>query len=127
MLELVTECFLLVSDWVADHLPEVQKWVTKVVTDCFVPVWDWVIDQLSKVREWITGHPYATAAIIAFASILIFAPGIMPRIVLDFLGFGIKGITRGSIAAHFQSLFLGGFIPPGSIFAFLQSAGATLL
>lgn len=41
------------------------------------------------------------------------------------LGFGSVGIGAGSIAAGVQSMLYGGLIPAGSIFAVLQSVGAT--
>ncbi|KAI6095169.1 hypothetical protein EV401DRAFT_2048123 [Pisolithus croceorrhizus] len=41
-----------------------------------------------------------------------------------FLGFGSKGVTKGSAAATYQSSRLGQTIPAGSTFSSLQSMGA---
>ena len=40
-------------------------------------------------------------------------------------GFGSIGIAAGSLAAWIQSTFFGGLILKGSLFALLQSIGAT--
>ncbi|ODN90792.1 hypothetical protein L198_06109 [Cryptococcus wingfieldii CBS 7118] len=44
--------------------------------------------------------------------------------LLSLAGFGQAGVTSGSLAAWFQSYFLGGYIAQGSWFAYLQSVGA---
>ncbi|KAI5982991.1 hypothetical protein EDC04DRAFT_2839897 [Pisolithus marmoratus] len=104
MLEVVTECFRLVSDWFADHLPKVKTWVTKLVTNCFIPLWDWVNDQLPKVQEWVTNHPYATVAIV-IVLILITVLAIKEETVLFFLVFAIKQAAGGAFAAFLRSWF----------------------
>ena len=47
----------------------------------------------------------------------------VPPIVLPMLGFGAGGVTGGSIAAMVQAKI--GNVAAGSLFAYLQSAGAT--
>ncbi|CAE6511380.1 unnamed protein product [Rhizoctonia solani] len=41
------------------------------------------------------------------------------------LGFGAGGVAAGSLAAAIQSAFYGAAVPAGSLFAILQSIGAT--
>ena len=43
------------------------------------------------------------------------------RFILNLLGFGVKGIIKGSIAAAIQSWY--GLVAAGSLFAKLTSAG----
>ncbi|XP_076357678.1 interferon alpha-inducible protein 27, mitochondrial-like [Tachypleus tridentatus] len=45
-------------------------------------------------------------------------------LILSALGFSTVGVTAGSAAALFQSVFYGGSIASGSLFSFLQSIGA---
>lgn len=45
-------------------------------------------------------------------------------LIVPAIGFGAAGVTAGSLAAAYQSAFLGGTIASGSIFATLQSIGA---
>ncbi|KAF8708345.1 hypothetical protein RHS03_03397, partial [Rhizoctonia solani] len=40
-------------------------------------------------------------------------------------GFGPAGVAAGSAAAAWQSIAYGGLVPAGSVFAILQSIGAT--
>ncbi|KAK0504345.1 hypothetical protein EDD18DRAFT_1099542 [Armillaria luteobubalina] len=46
-------------------------------------------------------------------------------LVLTIIGFGVSGIVGGSPAALYQSLCYGGHTPAASVFAFLQSTGAS--
>lgn len=46
----------------------------------------------------------------------------IPKFILPFIGFGITGITKGSIAALIHSSI--GNVTAGSFFALMQSAGA---
>ncbi|KAH9228262.1 hypothetical protein K456DRAFT_57543 [Colletotrichum gloeosporioides 23] len=41
--------------------------------------------------------------------------------ILAVIGFGALGPIGGSFAAWFQSVFYGGFVPAGGLFALLQS------
>ncbi|KAI1366811.1 hypothetical protein F5Y08DRAFT_300157 [Xylaria arbuscula] len=84
------------------------------------------------VGEWITRaqedletNPVGTLLgamwdVTKFGVVLV--PGLLWGPVLNFLGFGAAGIGQGTIAAAVQSIL--GPIAPGSVFAFLQSAGA---
>lgn len=49
--------------------------------------------------------------------------GIMGALTLPLLGFGAGGVAKGSAAAAWQSYI--GVVAAGSLFAFLQSVGAT--
>ncbi|KAF9038608.1 hypothetical protein BJ165DRAFT_1407746 [Panaeolus papilionaceus] len=46
-------------------------------------------------------------------------------IVLRLVGFGINGITPGSLAALWQSVYYGAVVPAGSVFATLTSCAMT--
>ncbi|TFK47699.1 hypothetical protein OE88DRAFT_1665270 [Heliocybe sulcata] len=62
---------------------------------------------------------------LALAGILLLpaVPSIIMGVV-RLLGFGPLGVVAGSVAAAVQSAVYGAFIPAGSLFAAMQSAGA---
>src|SRR5437016_1464070 len=79
---------------------------------------------LTSVRDiwkdsWVMG--IAAGSALGLASWLI-SPMILMAIVHG-LGFGVEGVTAGSFAAWFMSLYKG-FIVRGSIVSILQSIGA---
>ncbi|KAL1792833.1 hypothetical protein ACET3X_009340 [Alternaria dauci] len=47
---------------------------------------------------------------------------LLPTLLLAPIGFGMAGVTAGSAAVAWQSII--GNVPAGSLFSFLQSAGA---
>ncbi|KAJ8595402.1 hypothetical protein M405DRAFT_363712 [Rhizopogon salebrosus TDB-379] len=48
------------------------------------------------------------------------------HIPVRLLGFMGPGVNKGPLAALYQSRVLGGYVPRGSVFAGLQSFGATI-
>ncbi|KAI0505462.1 hypothetical protein F5B22DRAFT_525116 [Xylaria bambusicola] len=79
----------------------------------------------AQARENLQRNPVETilAAVWDVTRIgVVVVPGLLWGPVLNFLGFGAAGIGQGTAAAAAQSIL--GPIAPGSLFAFLQSAGA---
>ncbi|KAI6106500.1 hypothetical protein EDD17DRAFT_1562439 [Pisolithus thermaeus] len=129
VVKFVTECFLLVSDWITDHLPEAQGWVTShpfyvaaaivgvvILIFVFVPwILSWVALAVNAVRSGLK-----SVFQLVWRSLQWFG-----RAFVHCLGFRTKGVTKGSTAALYQSRRLGGSIPAGSTFSSFQSVGAT--
>ncbi|CUA70983.1 hypothetical protein RSOLAG22IIIB_09261 [Rhizoctonia solani] len=65
----------------------------------------------------------ATAAKYAAIASLVVTAGAL--VAPPLLGFTASGVAAGSIAAAIQSALYGGAVPAGTLFAFLQSIGAT--
>ena len=63
--------------------------------------------------------PYAGVAVATGTAAVVAAP-----VVLSAVGFTATGVTVGSVAAFIQSVFYGGYVGSGSLFALTQSAGA---
>ncbi|KAI5987513.1 hypothetical protein EDD15DRAFT_2293321 [Pisolithus albus] len=129
------------SDEFVPSISHIISTVVKFVTGYFVLVSDWITDHFSEVQGWVISHPLYVAAAIFGVVILVFVlvPCIassafqlawrglqwLGRAFVRCLGFGTKGVTKGSTAAHYQSRRLGGSIPAGSMFSSFQSVGAT--
>ncbi|KAK0243861.1 hypothetical protein EDD85DRAFT_177783 [Armillaria nabsnona] len=94
---------------------------------------------LEKVLQWIQTALVAIQAnprlTLIISIIIFFGPWILliPLfiiqgaffIVLTIIGFGVSGIVGGSPAALYQSFCYGGHTPAASVFACLQSTGAS--
>jgi len=76
----------------------------------------WAKDTANKVADPIVKNPKMTATGAAVAA--------APLLALPLIGFGATGVAAGSLAAGWQATI--GNVAGGSIFALLQSAGATL-
>ncbi|KAL1998768.1 hypothetical protein VTN02DRAFT_5600 [Thermoascus thermophilus] len=64
-------------------------------------------------------HPYRAAATgLGIATLPFGGPA---TILLNAVGFSATGPVAGSLAAWYQSTFLGGYIPAGSVFSVLQA------
>ncbi|KAG2030918.1 hypothetical protein BDR03DRAFT_155794 [Suillus americanus] len=97
---------------------------------------------LTEVNNWSIRHPYKSAGALLLISAfenpamlltllqltgttmsLCFLP---VRLIIWHLGFGSRGVEKGSFASRYQSRHYGGNVPRGSGFAKLQSYGATM-
>ncbi|KAG2085822.1 uncharacterized protein F5147DRAFT_83269 [Suillus discolor] len=103
-----------------------------------------VLFVLIAVNNWSIVHPYIAAGVLIllaavtnigafltllqlmgkFAVILCLLP---VQLIIRYLGFGPRGVVKGSLASAYQSSHYGGTVPRGSLFARLQSTGATML
>lgn len=133
---------MLVSDWSKRNLGGTNLMNTDqmLVTRRAVP----------GILEFVTTHPlYAAAVEAAMLIFWLFVLLVIMLVLLSIwfgpapllsllsllrwlaqrivrcLGFGIKGVIKGSWAAFYQSTRLAGHIPVGSVFAWLQSFGAS--
>ncbi|CUA70982.1 hypothetical protein RSOLAG22IIIB_09260 [Rhizoctonia solani] len=79
--------------------------------------WDWDWDWGRFKRTLITAAKYAAVGAAITTTVVWIAPPL--------LGFTASGVAANSIAAAIQSIYYGGFVPAGSLFAILQSIGAT--
>ncbi|CAE6528787.1 unnamed protein product [Rhizoctonia solani] len=70
-----------------------------------------------------SGTSLISAAKYAAAGALVVTGGVL--IVTPLLGFAAPGVAAGSIAAAIQSAVYGAAVPTGSLFAIMQSIGAT--
>ncbi|KAI6123204.1 hypothetical protein EDD16DRAFT_1567543 [Pisolithus croceorrhizus] len=119
-------------------LSHIVSTVVKFFTEYFILVSDWITDHLPEAQEWVTSHPFHVAAAIVGVVLLIFVfvPWILSWVALAVnavwsglksifqlvwrslqwfgrafvhcLGFRTKGVTKGSISRvwllHVQSL-----------------------
>ncbi|KAK3955791.1 hypothetical protein QBC32DRAFT_332650 [Pseudoneurospora amorphoporcata] len=108
---------ITVSDWATNILPLLVKTGKDLAEGARV--------EFEKAQKWASEHPTATVFIIlgvAGLIILVAYPGLIYAPLLDALGFSSEGVIGDSIAAAMHSTI--GNVGPGSVFAFLQSAGA---
>ncbi|KAL4073298.1 hypothetical protein V8B97DRAFT_216157 [Scleroderma yunnanense] len=106
---------------------------------------------LVVINEWTTSHPYLTAGglvlLVANPELLLTPLEVVGRAILStlavlcmlaalpfqllaifflwLLGFRRAGVERDTFAAHYQSRYYHGYIPPNSLFSRFQSYGAT--
>ncbi|KAI6011145.1 hypothetical protein PISMIDRAFT_291286 [Pisolithus microcarpus 441] len=114
------------SDETIPSMSHIISTVVKFVTGYFLLVSDWIIDHFPEVQGWVISQPlYAAAAIVGVAILVFVLVPWLGRVFVRCLGFGTKGVTRGSTAARYQSWRLGGSVPAGSMFSSFQSMGAT--
>ncbi|KIK12553.1 hypothetical protein PISMIDRAFT_433688 [Pisolithus microcarpus 441] len=115
------------SDETIPSMSHIISTVVKVfVTGYFLLASDWIIDHFPEVQGWVISQPlYAAAAIVGVAILVFVLVPWLGRVFVRCLGFGTKGVTRGSTAARYQSRRLGGSVPAGSMFSSFQSMGAT--
>ncbi|ESA42936.1 hypothetical protein GE21DRAFT_6018 [Neurospora crassa] len=84
--------------------------------------------EFEKAQKWAAEHPTATFFIILLvvagvtSIVMVAYPQLIYKPMLDTVGFTFKGVRADSIAAAVHSYI--GNVSPGSLFAFLQSAGA---
>ncbi|KZT23893.1 hypothetical protein NEOLEDRAFT_505223 [Neolentinus lepideus HHB14362 ss-1] len=85
---------------------------------------------LSNAKEWFKAHKeifIVIAIVLLILFLIIILTVAIPHLLVGIvhsLGFGVKGIAKGSLAALYQATFLGGSILKGSVFACMQSVGA---
>ena len=83
----------------------------------------WCENSKKLIFNWICKFYDGNKFEIPFAITLVLP--LLPAIV-PLLGFREKGILEGSLAAKFQSYFLGGNIPKERLFSYLQHLGTKL-
>src|SRR5690606_5306713 len=74
-----------------------------------------------KIREYMTEHPYLTALQVMSLVGAVLPESVCP-VLFWALGFGRGGPIAGTLSGIWQSSFLGGNVPSGSIFSAFQSA-----
>ncbi|KAK5062690.1 hypothetical protein LTR84_004764 [Exophiala bonariae] len=86
-----------------------------------------VSNALNLVFKYAKAHPigFGSTFVNAIMS-LILGPFWLIRVLLSVSGFQLGGVAAGSIAAWWQSVAYGGYVPVGSIFSLAQSLGAVL-
>ncbi|KAG2085820.1 uncharacterized protein F5147DRAFT_83253 [Suillus discolor] len=102
-----------------------------------------VLFVLTEVNNLSIRHPYESAGVLLVISVfgdpaifltllqltgttamfLCFLPA---RLIILCLGFGSRGVEKGSFASQYQSRHYGGNVPRGSGFSKLQSYGSTM-
>ncbi|KAG1844960.1 hypothetical protein DFJ58DRAFT_894232 [Suillus subalutaceus] len=98
---------------------------------------------LTEVNNWSIRHPYKSAGallliaafenpamsltLLRLAGTTLWTLCFLPvRLIIWHLGFGSRGVEKGSFASQYQSCRYDGNVPRGSDFAKLQSYGATM-
>ncbi|KAK3487963.1 uncharacterized protein B0T23DRAFT_387027 [Neurospora hispaniola] len=108
---------ITVLDWATNILPFLVETSKELAESARL--------EFEKAQKWASEHPTATVFIVlgvAGLIILVAYPGLIYKPMLDALGFTSEGVAADSIAAAVHSII--GNVSPGSVFAFLQSAGA---
>ncbi|KAJ9626861.1 hypothetical protein H2204_009877 [Knufia peltigerae] len=80
---------------------------------------------MDRLTQYATVHPYLAGFQVASIVLTPFlgAGFGISKLLLKLLGFGPLGPIAGTIAAWYQSTFLGAYIPAGGIFAWAQHLG----
>lgn len=101
-----------------------------------------ILFALTEANKWSIRHPYQSAGALLFISAFADLPNLLMllqltgtttlflcslpvRLISWCFGFRSQGVEKGSFASQYQSHHYGGSVPRGSIFAKLQSYGAT--
>lgn len=109
VLKLATGYFLLVLDWVQARVPSLLFYVVVAIASVST------VALIPRIALWVL----KTVLQLVWCSIQWLGQAFVCS-----LGFGSKGVKKGSVAATYQSSRLGQTIPTGSTFSSFQSVGA---
>ncbi|KDQ50241.1 hypothetical protein JAAARDRAFT_42239 [Jaapia argillacea MUCL 33604] len=103
-----------------------KAWFANLNLDFLNPVWNYIKDKGQITLEYIQQHQQL-AILVGVSALILILSMVAPFLLVEFIrmiGFGAKGVAKGSWAALYQAMILGGYIAKGCSFAALQSAGA---
>jgi len=123
---MITQAFEKIEDAVVDVCSSHWKIPEDTVRADFDKIKPHLNHALLIVANFANNHPDLVVFLCSSVIMAIIPESFILRPILRLFGFSRMGPVKGSIAARAQSFFYGPKVPKGSLFAWLQRAGAKM-